>query len=143
MSRIHIVTLGVSDINRSLRFYRDGMGFLTTVTESDPPIVFFQSQGVTLALYSRDGLAEDIDEENPPAGEGFSGITLATVVHRKEEVDEVLAQAERAGGTVVKSARDAFWGGYHGYFADPDGYYWEVAYSEGWQFNDDGSLLIE
>ena len=143
MNRIHVITLGVADINRSLRFYRDGLGFQTTATEDDPPIVFFQSAGVTLALCPVKGLAEDIDKENPPRGEGFSRMTLAHVVHNKEDVDSLLARAEQAGGRIAKPAQMAFWGGYHGYFADPDGYYWEVMYWENWHFNEDGSLAIE
>ena len=143
MDRVHIVTLGVEDINRSLKFYRDGLGLSTTVDESDPPIVFFQSQGVTLALCPRGGLAEDIDDRNPPQGEGFSGTTLGYVVRDEDEVDRILALAEKAGGSIVKTPQRAFWGGYHGYFADPDGYYWEVMYWENWRFKEDGCLDIE
>ena len=143
MKRVHIITLGVEDINRSLQFYRDGLGFPTTVEESDPPIVFFQSQGVTLALCTKKGLAEDIDKLNPPEGEGFSGIALGYVVREKDEVVRILVQAEKAGGRIVKPSQSAFWGGYHGYFADPDGYYWEVMCWENWRFREDGRLEIE
>lgn len=143
MNRIHVITLGVDDINRSIKFYRDGLGFSTTVEDDDPAIAFFQSQGVTLALCPRKGLAEDIDKENPPEGEGFSGITLAYVVKAKDEVDSILIRAEKAGGSIVKPPQSAFWGGYHGYFADLDGYYWEVMYWENWDFKEDGSLKIE
>ena len=141
--RVHVITLGVEDIDKSLRFYRDGLGFPTTVEGDDPPIVFFQSPGVTLALCPREGLAEDIDQENPPQGEGFSRTTLGYVVREKGEVDRILALAEKAGGAIAKRAQRAFWGGYHGYFSDPDGHYWEVMYWESWQFNRDGSLKIE
>jgi len=143
MNRIHVITLGVKDINRSLKFYRDGLNFTTSVAEDNPPIVFFQSEGVTLALCPRETLAEDIDNNNPPAGNGFSGNTLAYVTKTKEDVGKILSQAEEAGGKIVKSAQPAFWGGYHGYFSDPDGYYWEVMYWENWKFKDDGSLEIE
>lgn len=143
MNRVHIITLGVNDINRSLRFYRDGLGFATTVDESDPPIVFFQSQGVTLALCPRVPLAEDISKEDPPQGEGFSGMTLGYVARDEDEVDRILALAERAGGTIVKTPQRAFWGGYHGYFSDLDGYFWEVMSWENWRFKEDGSLEIE
>lgn len=143
MNRVHVVTLGVHDINRSLQFYRDGLGFSSTVDQSDPPIVFFQSQGVTLALCPKRGLAEDIDKRNPPQGEGFSGITLGYVVGDEDEVDKILALAEKAGGRIAKPPQWAFWGGYHGNFADPDGYYWEVMCWENWRFNEDGSLDIE
>jgi predicted lactoylglutathione lyase len=143
VERVHIITLGVEDINKSIQFYRDGLGFSTTVAESDPPIVFFQSQGVTLALCPKRSLAEDIDERNPPVGEGFSNITFGYVVSEKNEVDRILAQAEKAGGSIVKPSQMAFWGGYHGYFADLDGYHWEVMYWENWRFKEDGSLDIE
>jgi catechol 2,3-dioxygenase-like lactoylglutathione lyase family enzyme len=143
MNRIHVITLGVEDINRSLSFYRDGLGFATTVTQDDPPIVFFQSKGVTLALCPRTALAQDIDKENPPEGSGFSGTTLGYVVTEKDGVDRLLAIAERAGGRIVKIPQATFWGGYHGYFADPDGYCWEVMHWEHWKFNADGALDIE
>jgi catechol 2,3-dioxygenase-like lactoylglutathione lyase family enzyme len=74
MNRVHVVTLGVSDMDRVLEFYRDGLGFETSVAEENPPIVFFQSDGTTLALCPRDGMVKDIDQEHPPRGEGFAGI---------------------------------------------------------------------
>jgi catechol 2,3-dioxygenase-like lactoylglutathione lyase family enzyme len=143
VNRVHVVTLGVNDINRSLQFYRDRLGFSTTVDESDPPIVFFQSRGVTLALCPKRGLAENIDKRNPPGGEGLSGITLGYAVRGEDEVDRILALAEKAGRSIVKPPQWAFWGGYHGYFADPDRYYWEVMSWENWRFKEDGSLDIE
>jgi catechol 2,3-dioxygenase-like lactoylglutathione lyase family enzyme len=143
MSRIHVVTLGVRDMNRSLRFYRDGLGFKTSVEEDNPPIVFFQSDGTTMALCPRDGMAKDIDQENLPQGEGFAGVTLAYVARKQDEVDRVMELVERAGGEVIKKPQRVFWGGYSGYFRDLDGYYWEVMYWENWQLKDDGSLLIE
>ncbi len=142
MNHIHLITLGVSDMNRSLKFYQ-GLGFQTSVQEENPAIVFFQNGGTTLALYPHDGLAKDISEENPPQGEGFGGITLAFNTRAQDEVDKIIKQAEAAGGKIIKQPQRVFWGGYSGYFADPDGYYWEVAYSENWQFNEDGSLVIE
>lgn len=143
MNRIHVITLGVKDINKSLKFYRDGLGFITTVAEDNPPIVFFQSEGVTLALCPKESLGEDIDKDNPPKGSGFSGNTLAYVAKSREGVEKILSLAEEAGGKIIKPAQGAFWGGYHGYFSDPDGYYWEVMYWENWVFKDDGSLDIE
>jgi len=142
MNHIHIITLGVKDVRRSLKFYRE-LGFQTSVQEENPAIVFFQNGGTTLALYPRDKLAEDISEENPPQGQDFGGITLAFNTRTQGEVDGVIQRAEAAGGKIVKQPQRVFWGGYSGYFADPDGYYWEVAYSENWQFNEDGSLVIE
>ncbi len=132
----------MEDINKSFQFYRDGLGFPTTVAEMDPPIVFFQSQGVTLALCPKKDLAEDIDKRNPPEGEGFSNVTLGYVASERDQVDRILNQAEKAGGCIVKPSQKAFWGGYHGYFTDLDGYYWEVMFWENWRFNKDGSLDI-
>jgi catechol 2,3-dioxygenase-like lactoylglutathione lyase family enzyme len=143
MNRVHVVTLGVRDMDRALRFYRDGLGFGASVAEENPPIVFFQSDGTTLALCPRDGMAKDIDQENPLRGAGFGGITLAYVAREQGEVDQIMELAERAGGEIVKKPQRVFWGGYSGYFRDPDGYYWEVMYWEDWKFKNDGSLLIE
>ena len=110
--RISIITLGVSDLQRSLQFYRDGLGLPTTWT-GDKGIVFFQTQGVCLALYPVTELAKDVGEafvgaERP----GFTGITLAHNVRERSDVDRILAQAEKAGAKIEKPAQDAFWGGY-------------------------------
>ena len=140
--RISIITLGVEDMDRSLRFYRDGLGFETSAEEG-AGIVFFRTGGTCLGLYPRDKLAEDVAPGHPAERGAFPGITIAHNTREKAQVDALLAQAERAGGTILKPAQDAFWGGYSGYFADPDGYLWEVAYSDAWQFHADGSLVIE
>ena len=108
MNRIHIITLGVEDINKSLAFYRDGLGFKTTVSEEIPPIVFFQSDGVTLALCPKEGSSEDIDKDNSPIGSGFSGTTLGYVVEEKNDVKELLSLAENAGRRIIKNAQSAF-----------------------------------
>ena len=143
--RISLITLGVSDIERSFRFYKEGLGLPTQMTP-DKGIVIFTTSGTRLALYSYEKLAEDVGF-NLPASEkkrqGFPGITLGHCARSKTEVDTLLASAERAGGKVVKKAQDVFWGGYSGYFSDTDGYLWEVAYSNQWKFNPDGSLAIE
>ena len=140
--RIHIVTLGVADLERSTRFYRNGLGFPTT-RKPDAGIIFFQTGGCCLALYPVEKLAEDVAPDFPHERTRFSGITLAHNTRSKDEVDAVLARAERAGARIEKPAHDTFWGGYGGYFSDPDGYLWEVAYSDGWQFHPDGSLIID
>lgn len=139
--RISIVTLGVQDLARSYRFYHDGLGF-PTPSQPEQGIVFFQTQGTCLALYPYDALADDVAPGLPKTRAPFTGITLAHNTRTKDEVDQVLALAQQAGGTLVKPAQLASWGGYSGYFADPDGYLWEVAWSAGWQFHDDGSLVI-
>jgi hypothetical protein len=138
--RISLITLGVSDLERSLRFYRDGLGLPTTWTP-DKGVIFFKTAGTCLALYPYDALAKDISPTFPTGRTKFPGIALAHNVRRKEEVDAVLKQAEAASGRIEKSAQDAFWGGYSGYFSDPDGYLWEVAWGA-FEFRDDGSLLI-
>ena len=140
--RISIVTLGVRDLERSHEFYASGLGFPTT-RSPDQGIVFFQTNGVCLALYPLEKLAADISTAIAENSSGFSGITLAHNTRSRAEVDEVLVMAQNAGGTIVKTAEDVFWGGYSGYFSDPDGYFWEVAYAESWNFNKDGSLVID
>lgn len=138
--RISIVTLGVADLARSYAFYRDGLRFPTSKTPADG-IVFFQTNGTCLALYPYDELAKDVGEAFVMPRSKFPGITLAHNVRTPAEVDQVLAVAQQAGGTIVKPAGDTFWGGYSGYFSDPDGYLWEVA-SGAFEFHADGSLKI-
>ena len=140
--RISIVTLGVSDLQRSYEFYHRGLGFPTTRTPADG-IVFFQTGGACLALYPQDKLAADVAPDFPCARNRFPGITLAHNTRTRAEVDEVLALAAQAGGTIEKPAQTAAWGGYSGYFSDPDGYLWEVAWGDCWQFHDDGSLVVD
>ena len=126
--RITLIALGVADLARAVRFYRDGLGWPTTYAEGGP-VAFFNTTGVRLSLYPLEHLAADIAPEVQPARGGFGGITLAHNVRTKSEVSEVLAFAERAGGRIVKPAQDVAWGGHSGYFCDPDGYYWEVAWN--------------
>jgi catechol 2,3-dioxygenase-like lactoylglutathione lyase family enzyme len=141
--RISIITLGVSDLDRSIKFYKEGMG-LETSAEYGAEIAFFKTAGTCLALYPLDKLAEEFPDRAVSIGNAQgSPVTLAHNTRSKEEVEQVLAQAEAAGGTIVKPAQLVFWGGFSGYFQDPDGHLWEVAYADSWQFNDDGSLVIE
>jgi catechol 2,3-dioxygenase-like lactoylglutathione lyase family enzyme len=137
--RISLITLGVTDLGRSYRFYT-GLGFPTTRRPEDG-IVFFQTSGVTLALFPYDELADDVGPGWDMPRSKFTGITLAHNVREREEVDEVLALAEAVGAQIVKPAEDTFWGGYSGYFTDPDGYLWEVAWGA-FPFNEDGSLQV-
>jgi uncharacterized protein len=141
-ARISMITLGVADMKRSYRFYKDGLGFPTPHKE-DGGVIFFQTSGTCLALFPRDKLAADISPAMNPDTTPFGGITLAHNVKRREEVAEVLALAEVAGGTVEKEPQEPPWGGLSGYFLDPDGYPWEVAWHQDWQFREDGSLVIE
>ena len=138
--RISVITLGVADLDRSYRFYAEGLGLPTTRKASEG-IVFFQTRGATLALYPYDSLADDVGPGWNEPRSRFPGITLAHNVRERQEVDEVLAAAVAAGATIVKTADDTDWGGYSGYFTDPDGYLWEIAWGA-FELNDDGSLAV-
>jgi catechol 2,3-dioxygenase-like lactoylglutathione lyase family enzyme len=138
--RISIITLGVKDLERSLRFYRDGLG-LPTTRKAEQGIVFFQTSGTCLALYPYRELAKDVSAEFVIEKSKFTGITFAHNVRHKEDVDRVLRQAEQAGAKIEKAAGVTDWGGYSGYFSDPDGYLWEVAWGA-FELRDDGSLII-
>lgn len=135
-----MITLGVKDLERSFRFYRDGLG-LPTTWSPEKGVVFFKTHGTCLALYPLEKLAEDISPSLKAVRQGFPGFALAYNTRTKSEVASVLEKAERAGGRIEKPAQDAFWGGYSGYFSDPDGYLWEVAFGA-FDFNEDGSLAI-
>jgi catechol 2,3-dioxygenase-like lactoylglutathione lyase family enzyme len=138
--RISLITLGVSDLERSFQFYKDGLGFPTTGTPANG-VIFFQNSGTTLALYPYADLAGDVGPGWAGTRSRFTGITLAHNVRERHEVDAVLALAATAGAAIVKPAADTFWGGYSGYFADPDEYLWEVAWGA-FEFNEDGSLHV-
>jgi catechol 2,3-dioxygenase-like lactoylglutathione lyase family enzyme len=125
--KISLVTLGVGDLERARRFYAS-LG-LVERSESNDAVVFIQMGGTVLGLWRREALAEDAGVASD--GSGFRGFSLAHNVASKTEVDEVLQEAENAGGRLVKSGQDAFWGGYTGYFEDPDGFLWEVAWNPG------------
>lgn len=139
--RITLITLGVSDLPRAVRFYRDGLGWPTTYKEGDP-VAFFNTAGTRLSLYPLKDLAADISPEVQVKPGGFGGITLAHNVHNKDEVAGVLKLAEKAGGRVVKPAQDVFWGGHSGYFTDPDGFYWEVAWNPILPLDENGLMTL-
>lgn len=120
-----MITLGVDDLDRAIAFYRDGLGF--PQLESPPTVAFFTLNGTWLGLYPRVELAKDANID--AAGSGFNSFALAHNVHTEADVDEVLGHAVAAGATLVKPAQKVFWGGYSGYFADPDGHLWEVAHN--------------
>jgi len=137
--KLSLITLGVNDLERSVRFYQDGLGWKAS-SASGGDVVFFPMGGIVLSLYPRDKLAEDAMVD--PAGSGFSGFTLAYNTRSKEEVDEVLKTVEGLGAVVVKKAQDVFWGGYNGYFADPDGHLWEVAWNPFFPFDEKDNLIL-
>lgn len=143
MNRMNIICLGVRDMGKAIRFYRDGLGFQTEEKDDHPPVIFFSTSGTKLELYPLDLLAKDISESAPPAlGTGFGGITLAYNTKSKEEVIKVTELARKAGATVVKEPQEVFWGGFHAYFADPDGYYWEVAWGPNFEFDEKDMLVL-
>ncbi|HEY0666109.1 MAG TPA: VOC family protein [Gallionella sp.] len=130
--RITVLTLGVDDLERSLAFYRDGLGFPTqgiigTEFEHGAVAFFDLNAGIKLAIWPRRSIAHDtgLAQAKPAATELTIGHNVAT----RQEVDAVMAQAKLAGATIVKSAQPAFWGGYTGYFQDPDGHLWEVVWN--------------
>ena len=124
--RISIITLGISDLKRSIDFYRAGLELPTNYKDGEG-IAFFQLSGTWLALYPSNALAEDACL--PPERTAFGGFTLAHNVKSKELVGKIIDQALGSGATLLKPAADTFWGGYSGYFSDPDGYPWEVAWN--------------
>jgi catechol 2,3-dioxygenase-like lactoylglutathione lyase family enzyme len=136
--RLSLVTLGVVDLERSARFYEDGLGWKRG--NKDEGVVFFQMPGMIFALWSRASLAGDARVGD--AGPGFGGMALAYNARSREEVDTVLAEAEAAGARILKPAEEVFWGGYSGYFADPDGHVWEVAHNPFWKVGADGSVSL-
>lgn len=135
--RISLITLGVDDLARARRFYEDGLGWQPHDTPDG--VVFYQLPGIALALFGRADLAADAHH---PVDGRFSGITIAINQRCEADVDAVLEQAVAAGATLLKPAERVFWGGYSGYFADPDGHVWEVALNPAWRINTDGTLTI-
>jgi len=127
-ARVSLITLGVTDLVRARRFYETGLGWSVGPLTNDS-VVFFQAGGLILALFGRDELARDANLSDAGQPGRFGGIALAHNVRERRQVDRALERARRAGATILKPAQDAFWGGYSGYFADPDGHVWEVAWN--------------
>jgi catechol 2,3-dioxygenase-like lactoylglutathione lyase family enzyme len=130
--RFTFLTLGVDDLERSLKFYRDGLGLATKGIVGQEfehgAVVFFNlAGGMMLALYSRDNLALDAQVAKTSASP--TEFSIGHLVSSRERVDAIIEQAKRAGAKIVKTPQDAFWGGYHGYFQDPDGHLWEIAWN--------------
>jgi catechol 2,3-dioxygenase-like lactoylglutathione lyase family enzyme len=134
--RITVITIGVDDLERSLRFYRDGLGLETggiVGTEFEHgAVAFFDLQaGLKLAMWLRKSISHDTGTPVGPSSP--TEFTLGHNVSSKEEVDAVMQQARGAGAMIVKDAHDTFWGGHSGYFQDPDGHLWEIAWNPAWQ----------
>lgn len=137
--RIKVITLAVRDLDASLAFYRDGLGLPTEGiigTEfEDGAVVFFEmNDDLILALYPKAALAKDANIPVTPASP--AEFSIGHIVASKDEVDALMDQAERAGARVTDPARDRFWGGYSGYFQDPDGHLWEIAWNPAWEVRD-------
>jgi predicted lactoylglutathione lyase len=135
--RLSLITLGVRDLARARRFY-ETLGWKSGAAPADD-VVFFQSGGMVVALWSREELAADSVVTDTG---GWGGVTLAHNVRSPEEVDAVLEEARAAGGTIGREGAETFWGGYSGVFIDPDGHPWEVAHNPHWTLLDDGSLRL-
>lgn len=135
--RVSLITLGVDDLVRSRLFY-EAMGWRGQDVEQT---VFFQAGGLALVLWGREKLADDAGAEGSERG-AFDGVALAQNVRSRQEVDEIVGAAERAGGRITRPPGETSYGGYAGYFADPDGHLWEVAHNPGFRLAEDGSLIL-
>lgn len=135
--RVSMITLGVADVPRAKTFY-ERLGWQGQVVQDT---VFFQAGGLALVLWGRQDLADDAGLE-PAHTSGFGGVALAHNVRSASEVDDVLRLAEEAGATVTRAAEQTFYGGYAGYFTDPDGHVWEVAHNPGFEMHQDGTITV-
>lgn len=135
--RVTLITLGVADIARARGFY-EALGWVPALAQAD--VVFYQMQGAVLALFGRDDLAAD--QGRPGAALGTGAVTLAQNFATEAEVDTAFHAALDAGATALKRPEKVFWGGYSGYYSDPDGHVWEVAMNPHWPLSPDGSLTL-
>lgn len=136
--RITLITLGVADVGKARAFY-EALGFNASA-DSNADVTFFDAGGVVLAVFGRKALAADAHADDTPSG--FSGVTLAHNVASAAEVDAVMAEAIAAGAVLKKPVAATFWGGYAGYFADPDGHIWEVAHNPFWPMDAHGRVVL-
>ncbi len=127
--KISIITLGVSDLSKSVRFYRDGLGLPAPSYSEGDDICFLELEGAWLSLYRRERFPDEADVEFAANSAGTPTVTLAHNLPSAEAVDAAMQEAVGAGATLVKQPEEVFWGGYSGYFSDPDGYLWELAYN--------------
>jgi len=139
--RLTQLTLGVSNLDRAKNFYEAVLD--TSPNTSYEGVVFFELPGTWISLYPLEKLADDISPKVPTHRDGFSGITLAHNAASKDEVIAVIERARSAGANIIKEPQEVFWGGFHGYFADLDGYYWEVAWGPMFTFSKNGELKFE
>jgi len=134
-----LITLGVNDLQKSLSFYEKGLGWRRSEKSMDE-LALFPLGGITLALYPRQELADDATLEYQPSE--FYGLTLSYNAKSEKEVDEVLEKVAKLGATIIKRAQKVFWGGYSGYFKDPDGYLFEVAFNPFWELDENDNLKL-
>ena len=139
--RLTLLTLGVADLDRATTFYEAVLD--TPPNQTYDGVTFIELPGTWLALYPLAELARDISPQIPTTAGGFSGVTLAHNAHSREEVIAVFERARSAGARIVKEPQETFWGGFSGYFADPDGYHWEVAWGPMFAFTKDGELRFQ
>ena len=137
--KMTLITLGVADLHRSLKFYEEGLGWKKS-SASMEEFALFPLGGIVLALYPRTALAEDATVD--PKGQGFSGITISLNAKSEQEVDEIMASIGGLGATVVKPPVKVFWGGYSGYYKDPDGHLFEVAYNPFWELDERDNIRL-
>jgi uncharacterized glyoxalase superfamily protein PhnB len=141
--RLSLVTLGVADLARAIEFYENVVGW--KAAPSPPEVAFFDLNGVVFSLFPHTELAKDINTTLPAAGIGsgtYEGVTLAHNVASKEEVDAIFVRLQEKGARIVKPPEAVFWGGYSGYFADPDGHLWEIASNPFWTIGANGRITM-
>ena len=139
--RLNVVTLGVTDFARAVRFYQD-LGFERRLKVTGDDIAFFDGGGMVIGLFRWDMLAEDAQLPTEPRPQAFRGITLAQMCRTDAEVDDLIARALKAGAALLKKAQNTHFGGYSGYFADPDGHPWEAVRAPGFEFTADNRVIL-
>lgn len=143
MNRINIICLGVRDMEKSIAFYRDGLGFETREKDNKPAVVFFNNAGSRLELFPLSDLSSDFGDTLPLLPEKhFNGMTLAYNTKSQKEVVTVIERARKAGATILKEPDFVFWGGFHAYFADPDYYVWEVCWNPTMSFDTNDMVIV-
>jgi len=138
-AHISLITLGVADVAKSTAFYEQ-LGFVKSKDASQESVSFFQAGPLVLALWGRDAQRDDAEAAAVWTGNG--GIVVAQNVASEDAVDVMMARAEASGARVLKPAAKTFWGGYDGYFADPDGHVWEIAFNPFWELDEDGRVRL-
>lgn len=140
-ARLNVVTLGVTDFARAVRFYSD-LGFKRRMKATGDEIAFFDAGGMILSLFRWDALAEDAHLPAMPRPQAFRGVTLAQMCRTDGEVDKAMSKALASGATLLKHAQKTSFGAYSGYFADPDGHVWEAVRAPGFEFAADGHVML-